>query len=207
MDTRQMLTDGQYHWTSIQMIYVENPYSEDDLAILLSRRIDEQRYEEEQKRQALQSALEGARAASMAKSRFLSNMSHDIRTPMNAIMGMAAIASTRLDDRVRVAECLKKISLSSQHLLSLINDILDMSKIESGKLSLREEPFNFAELVANVTELMAPQANAAQLEMNVSLPVLSQEEVGPQDALGKHMTQTPGLLVLGEMWVQQTLRQ
>ena len=177
MDTRQMLTDGQYHWTSIQMIYVENPYSEDDLAILLSRRIDEQRYEEEQKRQALQSALEGARAASMAKSRFLSNMSHDIRTPMNAIMGMAAIASTRLDDRVRVAECLKKISLSSQHLLSLINDILDMSKIESGKLSLREEPFNFAELVANVTELMAPQANAAQLEMNVSLPVLSQEEV------------------------------
>ena len=177
MDTRQMLTDGQYHWTSIQMIYVENPYSEDDLAILLSRRIDEQRYEEEQKRQALQSALEGARAASMAKSRFLSNMSHDIRTPMNAIMGMAAIASTRLDDRVRVAECLKKISLSSQHLLSLINDILDMSKIESGKLSLREEPFNLAELVANVTELMAPQANAAQLEMNVSLPVLSQEEV------------------------------
>ena len=177
MDTRQMLTDGQYHWTSIQMIYVENPYSEDDLAILLSRRIDEQRYEEEQKRQALQSALEGARAASMAKSRFLSNMSHDIRTPMNAIMGMAAIASTRLDDRVRVAECLKKISLSSQHLLSLINDILDMSKIESGKLSLREEPFNFAELVANVTELMAPQAIAAQLEMNVSLPVLSQEEV------------------------------
>ena len=109
----------------------------------------------------------------MAKSRFLSNMSHDIRTPMNAIMGMAAIASTRLDDRVRVAECLKKISLSSQHLLSLINDILDMSKIESGKLSLREEPFNLAELVANVTELMAPQANAAQLEMNVSLPVLS----------------------------------
>lgn len=71
----------------------------------------------------------------------------------------------------------QKISLSSQHLLSLINDILDMSKIESGKLSLREEPFNFAELVANVTELMVPQAIAAQLEMNVSLPVLSQEEV------------------------------
>ena len=134
-----------------------------DRAILLSRRIDEQRYEEEQKRQALQSALEGARAASMAKSQFLSNMSHDIRTPMNAIMGMAAIASTRLDDRVRVAECLKKISLSSQHLLSLINDILDMSKIESGKLSLREEPFNFAELVANVTELMVPQAIACLL--------------------------------------------
>lgn len=70
-------------------------------------------------------------------------MSHDIRTPMNAIVGMTAIASTRLDDRERVMECLKKISLSSKHLLSLINDVLDMSKIESGKLSIREEPLTW----------------------------------------------------------------
>lgn len=82
-------------------------------------------------------------------------MSHDIRTPMNAIVGMTAIASTRLDDRERVMECLKKISLSSKHLLSLINDVLDMSKIESGKLSIREEPFNLAELVTESAELGA----------------------------------------------------
>lgn len=177
LEARQLFTDGQYHWTSTQIIYVDNPYSEDELAILISRRIDEQRHEEEQKRQALQSALEGARAASMAKSQFLSNMSHDIRTPMNAIIGMTAIASTRLDDRGRVMECLKKISLSSQHLLSLINDILDMSKIESGKLSLREEPFNLAELVSDVSALMQPQAMAAQLEMTVHLSALKQETV------------------------------
>lgn len=177
LDVRQMLGDGRYHWVSMQIIHVDNPYSGDKLAILISRRIDEQRYEEEQKRSALQSALDNARAASEAKSQFLSNMSHDIRTPMNAIVGMTAIASTRLDDRERVMECLKKISLSSKHLLSLINDVLDMSKIESGKLSIREEPFNLAELVTESAELVRPQAEAKHLEMDVHLKGLKNEEV------------------------------
>ena len=177
LEARQMLADGQYHWTSTQIIYVDNTYSDDKLAILLSRRVDEQRHEEEQKRQALMSALEGARAANLAKSQFLSNMSHDIRTPMNAIIGMTAIASTHLEDRDRVVECLKKISLSSKHLLSLINDILDMSKIESGKLSLREEPFHFAQLVSDITELMQPEAKAAQVELVVRMSALNQEMV------------------------------
>lgn len=176
-EARQLFHDGTYHWSSIQIIYVDNPYSDDQLAMLLSRCIDEQRYEEEQQRQALQSALEGARAASTAKTQFLSNMSHDIRTPMNAIIGMTAIASTHVNERERVLECLKKISLSGQHLLSLINDILDMSKIESGKLSLREEPFNFAELVNEITDLVRPQALAAQIELDVRLRNLTQETV------------------------------
>lgn len=177
LEAKQQLTDGNYHWTSTQIIYVDNPYSEDKLAILISRRNDEQRYEEEQRRQALQSALDSARAASSAKSQFLSNMSHDIRTPMNAIMGMTAIATTHLEDRERVVECLRKISLSSQHLLSLINDVLDMSKIESGKLSLREEPFNFAQLVADAVELVRPQANASHLNLEIRLSMLKNEKV------------------------------
>ena len=177
LEAKQLMADGKYHWVSTQIIYVDNPYSEDKLAILISRRNDEQRYEEEQRRQALQSALDSARAASSAKSQFLSNMSHDIRTPMNAIVGMTAIASTRLDDRERVMECLKKISLSSKHLLSLINDVLDMSKIESGKLSIREEPFNLAELVTESAELVRPQAEAKHLEMDVHLKGLKNEEV------------------------------
>lgn len=155
---------------------MDNPYSEDKLAILISRRNDEQRYEEEQRRQALQSALDSARAASSAKSQFLSNMSHDIRTPMNAIVGMTAIATAHLDDRDRVVECLRKISLSSQHLLSLINDVLDMSKIESGKLSLREEPFNFAELVADAVELVRPQANAGHLNLEIQFTMLKKRK-------------------------------
>ncbi|MBS7009756.1 response regulator [Anaerostipes sp.] len=176
-EARQMLTDGRYHWTSTQIIYVDNPYSEDKLAVLISRRIDEQRYEEEQHRQALQTALDNANEANRAKSQFLSNMSHDIRTPMNAILGMAAIAAAHIDDRRRISECLEKISLSSRHLLSLINDILDMSKIESGKFSLRKEPFNFAELVADVIELVRPQAGEKKLHLKVQMSSMKNEKV------------------------------
>ena len=177
LEARQMLTDGQYHWTSTQIISVDNPYSDDRLAILLSRRIDEQRYEEEQKRQVLESALENAKAASVAKSQFLSNMSHDIRTPMNAIVGMTAIASAHLDERERVTECLKKIDFSSHHLLSLINDILDMSKIESGKICLRQELFNLAELIGEAVELIQPQAQMGKIEINVQMSALNDELV------------------------------
>ena len=177
MEVRQKMLDGKFHWISVQIIYVDNPYSKDKLAILISRRIDEQKYEQEQQRLALQSALDSARAASSAKSQFLSNMSHDIRTPMNAITGMAAIAAIHLDDRERVMECLRKISLSSNHLLSLINDVLDMSKIESGKISLREEPFNFAELVADCVELVQSQAGENQFEFKVQLMSLKNEKV------------------------------
>jgi len=177
VEARQLLNDDRYHWISTQIIHVDNPYSEEKLAILISRRIDEQRYEEEQQRQALQSALDAATSASQAKSQFLSNMSHDIRTPMNAIVGMTAIAAAHLDERERVMECLQKITLSSRHLLSLINDVLDMSKIESGKLSIKEEPFNFAELAAEVLELVRPQADAGQLEVDVRMSVLKNENV------------------------------
>lgn len=177
LEAKQMLEDGNYHWTSTQIIHVDNPYSEDKLAILISRRIDEQRHEEEQQRQMLQSALDSARAANVAKSQFLSNMSHDIRTPMNAIVGMTTIAATHLYDLDRVKECLGKIALSSKHLLSLINDVLDMSKIESGKLSLGEEPFNFAELISDVVELMRSQVDSKRLMMDVHMSVLENEKV------------------------------
>ena len=156
---------------------MDNPYSGDELAILISRRSDEQRYEEEQRRQALQSALDNANAANRGKSQFLSNMSHDIRTPINAIVGMTSIAAAHLDDTRRVDECLKKIALSSRHLLGLINDVLDMSKIESGKLTLREEPFNFAELITETVELIRTQAYGKQLQTDVCLAALKNENV------------------------------
>lgn len=89
-------------------------------------------------------AKEEAVRANKAKSEFLSNMSHDIRTPMNGIVGMTAIALTNIDDNARVKDCLKKITLSSKHLLGLINDVLDMSKIENGKLSINMEQISCA---------------------------------------------------------------
>lgn len=176
-EMKMLLTDGHYHWTTTQIIHVDNPYSEDQLAILISRRIDEQRLKAERQQEILKTALENAQAASMAKSQFLSNMSHDIRTPMNAIVGMTTIAETHLDETERVKECLYKISLSSKHLLSLINDILDMSKIESGKLTIAQEPFNFAELIIEVVELVRSQAEEKGLTLVFQPGALEKEGV------------------------------
>lgn len=176
-EARGLFTDGMYHWLSLQILHVDNPFSEDCTAILLIRCIDEQKHDEEQNRQALQTALDAANAASQAKGQFLSNMSHDIRTPLNAIMGMTTIAEAHLDERDRIEDCLHKIELSSAHLLSLINDVLDMSKIESGKLSLREEPVHLTALFSNVVELVRPQARDGSLTMEANLIHMRDEQV------------------------------
>ena len=119
--------------------------------------------EERRSKKALEQALELAEEASRAKSDFLSSMSHDIRTPMNAIMGMTALASAYIDDPVRVADCLQKISISSRHLLSLINDILDMSKIERGKITLNRMEMSVPGLLEQLSTIIEPQARAAGL--------------------------------------------
>ena len=110
-------------------------------------------------------------AANRAKSDFLSRMSHEIRTPMNAIIGMAYIAQTHTEDAAKVSEDLDKITQSSQYLLGLINDILDMSRIESGKLTLEQTDFNLNDMVDNITTLIKPQAEAKAIafETDVSL--------------------------------------
>lgn len=117
----------------------------------------------------LQEAVEEARKASQAKGEFLSRMSHEIRTPMNGIIGMTTVALQHVAEPEKVADCLGKISLSSKHLLVLINDVLDMSKIESGKLELRHEPFNFNAFVESVANVIAPQAADRGVDFQVVL--------------------------------------
>ena len=119
--------------------------------------IEEERQEELRKRRLLEDALEQARHAADAKNAFLSNMSHDIRTPMNAIIGFANIASAHLDDPKRVKDSLDKILASSNHLLQLINNVLDMSRIESGRMVLEESWVDIREIVEEVTDLMKPE--------------------------------------------------
>ena len=106
-------------------------------------------------RRALKS-LRSAENANRAKTEFLSNMSHDIRTPMNAIVGLTAIAGANVESQDRVIECLSKITESSRHLLGLINEVLDMARIESGKMTLAQEDFNLSELVDNPLHLRNP---------------------------------------------------
>ena len=110
--------------------------------------------------QELEKARTSAEHANRAKSEFLSNMSHDIRTPMNGIVGMTAIASANLSNTAQVQSCLKKIELSSKHLLGLINDILDMSKIESGKLELHSERISLQETLRSIVNIVWPQVQA-----------------------------------------------
>lgn len=110
-------------------------------------------------RQTLKDALASAQQANTAKRDFLSRMSHEIRTPMNAIIGMATIAAAHIQNHGRVADCLHKISFSSKHLMSLLNDVLDMSKIESGKLAVHHEEFDLPNLIDSIVSIMFPRRN------------------------------------------------
>ena len=125
----------------------------------------------------LNQAREKAIQASKAKSEFLSNMSHDIRTPMNAIVGMTAIATANITNTQQVQNCLKKISLSSKHLLGLINDILDMSKIESGKMTLNVDQVSLREMMESIVSIIQPQIKAKKQQFDVHIHDIVSENV------------------------------
>ncbi|MDD3164740.1 MAG: ATP-binding protein [Oscillospiraceae bacterium] len=129
----------------------------DVLAVLIFKDITEAYAKEYQQKQVLQRALEEADRANHAKTEFLSNMSHDIRTPMNAIIGMTEIARQSTGDIAKVSECLEKIEHASKHLLCLINDVLEMSRIESGRMRLAPVPFSLAQACHELMDIVRPQ--------------------------------------------------
>ena len=120
-------------------------------------------------------AVEQARTANEAKTAFLANMSHDIRTPMNAIIGLTSITRAHINEPERVEECLNRIIISSEHLLGLINDVLDMSKIESGTIELTESPFSLPEMLTNLYTIVEPQRRAKHLTMAMNIRGVSHE--------------------------------
>lgn len=158
-------------------LLLEDYESGDIFAMVSGKDVSAQREEEYRQREALREAYEAANNASFAKSDFLARMSHDIRTPMNAIVGMTAIAAAHLEDSTRVADCLKKITVSSKHLLRLINEVLDMSKIESGKVILQEEEFALPELIDEMLEIVRPQIKERNQELFVSIHEIEHEHV------------------------------
>lgn len=139
--------------------------------------IDEEKEREYRTKEALQQAYEAAQLASQAKTTFLSNMSHDIRTPMNAIIGMTAIAGANLDNSDKVSDCLQKITASSKHLLGLINEVLDMSKIESGKVDLIEEEFVLSDLIDSLISINQPLIKEKNHSLIVKVNNVKHEKV------------------------------
>ena len=164
--------------------------------------IEEERQEEIRKRRLLEDALEHARHADDAKSMFLSNMSHDIRTPMNAIVGFANIAKAHIDEPQKVMESLDKILISSNHLLELINNVLDMSRIESGRIFLEESWCNIRELIREVTDLIKPEILSREHEFEFRVA-----ESVPENVLCDKLRMTQLLLNLLSNAVKYTPRQ
>ncbi len=159
--------DGLPHWAYTHVIFTEDPYTGDIMEITLSQNIDERIRKEAENKAVLQDALLLAEKASQAKSEFLSRMSHDIRTPMNAVIGYATIAASHIEERDRVKDCLKKILSSGEHLQGLINDVLDMSRIEAGKESLNLVRTSISEMIRTVLPMIQPHIASKQIELYV----------------------------------------
>ena len=149
----------------------------DIMVMVVSKDITAQVQKQWEQAQALQDALMQAQRANQAKTTFLSNMSHDIRTPMNAIIGFATIAVSHIDNKDQVKDCLQKVLSSSNHLLSLINDILDMSRIESGKIQIKEQECNISELTHNLVNIIQPQVKAKQLDLFIDTFNVNNEDI------------------------------
>lgn len=162
---------GEHRWFS-EMIYCAEVENTDKFIVVISDCT-----EEKQSKKALEDALNIAKAANEAKSTFLSNMSHDIRTPMNAIVGLSTLLQRDAGNPEKVRDHTKKIVSSSQHMLGIINDILDMSKIESGKATLNISEINLAEIVEELGTIIRSQANAKNQTFGISVKDIQQEHL------------------------------
>ena len=143
----------------------------------MTKLINEQNHELALQHEQLELALQQANAANQAKTDFLTNMSHDIRTPMNAIMGYTALAAAHIEEVGRVREYLDKIATASNHLLSLINDVLDMSRIESGRMNLGETETDLGEVVKEIHNILQLDVQAHQLEFTVDMDAIKNTRI------------------------------
>lgn len=161
-----------------QMKVVRAGILEGNYGIVLGlHNIDEETRNELEKKILLEDALAQAERANKAKSVFLSNMSHDIRTPMNAIVGFTNLAITHIDHRELVEEYLKKIEMSGNHLLSLINDVLDISRIESGRMRLEEKSCSLPDILRGLCNILQADIHAKQLELHMDTVDVFDEEI------------------------------
>lgn len=155
---------GTDQYIELRVIALTENFGE---VVLAARNINDEVQQQITQKDALQSALILAQHASDAKTVFLTNMSHDFRTPLNSIMGFTELALEHIDDKERLRDSLGKIMLSSEHLLNLINDILDVSRIESGKVVLKEDPISLSDLLEGLRDIFSVQAEERGIDFNL----------------------------------------
>ncbi len=178
IDARDEAGQNKELWMQVSVLALARDNAGDPINILIAvQDVTEVKAREAAQRVALQEAFRAAEYASQAKSDFLNSMSHDIRTPMNSIIGMTAIASMHVNEPDRVSDCLANISSASHHLLGLINEVLDMAKIESGNISLAEEDFEISEMVENLMTIVHPQVEAKNQDLRTELASIKHENV------------------------------
>lgn len=176
--TKAEREDGLPIWIQVSVLSLQRDENGIVESVLVTiQDVTDIKQHELEARDALEAACQAADQASKAKSDFLNSMSHDIRTPMNSIMGLTAIASMNIGDEERVKDCLEKITISSRHLLGLINEVLDMAKIESGEISLVEEEFDLSETVESLLTIINPQVNAKHQELKIDIQSIEHENV------------------------------
>ena len=161
---RELTPDGNVCFKKLTQYYLDRETGD---VIVTREDVTQIMEEENRKSAALADALEAANQASRAKTAFLSRMSHELRTPMNAIIGLSALSATELNDRNAMENNIGKIGISARYLLALINDILEMSRIESGRMTLAEEPFDFEKLISDVNGVIYSQASAKGVDYDV----------------------------------------
>lgn len=163
----------------IVMVFVQILRWNSTKKFLAEQTEQEEMYKEqlEQKNKELELSIQHEEAANRSKREFLFNMSHDIRTPMNAIIGFTSLAVTHVDNKEQVMEYLKKISISSQHLLSLINDVLDMSRIESGKVKIEEKPVHLPDLIHDIRAIIQSNITTKRLSLLIDTMDVVDEDI------------------------------
>ena len=171
------LIDGEYKWCDLVLVCLEEENGYPLKVAIGYVNVDEEVKEKMKKENALHDALNAAQQANRAKTTFLNNMSHDIRTPMNAIIGFTGLASSHLDDREQVEDYLEKIRQSSDHLLSLINDILDMSKIESGKVTIFEKKENLSDIIHTIKDIVMNDINKKHMHFTIDSSEIVHEDI------------------------------
>lgn len=171
----------RYQWFAFTIQGVPTDNQDTGKLMVFSKNIDHVKKEEEEKKQALEDALVSAQQAGEAKGAFMSRMSHEIRTPLNAIIGYLTIAKSNLQHPAKEQECLEKSEFAAHHLLNIINDVLDISAIESGRMKIAHEVFDIRQLLSGITSIFHNQAKEKKVEFYVGLHGLTEEHlVGDQ---------------------------